>query len=200
MFLFFWKNRISKVLRKNCSAILSNLCIIALSCIVLKCSSVNKKVLRQESDAVDDMDLKIIKELQENFPLEMNPYEVMAQNLNLSTDELWRRVEALASSGVIRRMGFSIDSRKIGYSSTLAAVRVPDDRVDEASELISAYPEITHSYLRADEFNIWFTVIAVDRNRIAAILEEIRLKLKLTEDDVMDLPVEKLFKLDARFK
>jgi DNA-binding Lrp family transcriptional regulator len=94
---------------------------------------------------MDDLDRRIIKELQGNFPLEIHPY-------------------------------------------------------DEASELISSYPQITHSYLREDTYNIWFTVIAESRNRILAILEEIRQKLELSEDDVMDLPVEKLFKLDARFK
>jgi DNA-binding Lrp family transcriptional regulator len=149
---------------------------------------------------VDDMDRKIIKELQGNFPLEINPYEIIAANLGLSTDQLWQRVLALAESGVIRRMGFSIDSRKIGYSSTLAAVRVPQDRVEEASDLISAYPQITHSYLREDPFNIWFTVIAENEDQIVVILEEIRDQLNLTDSDVMDLPVEKLFKLDARFK
>jgi DNA-binding Lrp family transcriptional regulator len=146
------------------------------------------------------MDRKIIKELQGNFPLEINPYEIIAANLGLSTDQLWQRVLALAESGVIRRMGFSIDSRKIGYSSTLAAVRVPQDRVEEASDLISAYPQITHSYLREDPFNIWFTVIAENKDQIVVILEDIRDKLNLIDSDVMDLPVEKLFKLDARFK
>ena len=154
----------------------------------------------RESNTVDDMDRRIIKELQGNFPLEMNPYEAIADNLGMSVDQLWQRILALAESGVIRRMGFSIDSRKIGYSSTLAAVRVSQDRIDEASELISEYPQITHSYLREDDFNIWFTVIADDRDRVLVILEEIRDKLNLTEDDVMDLLVEKLFKLDARFK
>jgi len=157
-------------------------------------------VFVRELNTVDDIDRRIIKELQGNFPLEMNPYEVIADNLGMSVDQLWQRILALAESGVIRRMGFSIDSRKIGYSSTLAAVRVSQDRIDEASELISEYPQITHSYLREDDFNIWFTVIADDRDRVLVILEEIRDKLNLTEDDVMDLPVEKLFKLDARFK
>ncbi|MHC4904580.1 MAG: Lrp/AsnC family transcriptional regulator [Planctomycetota bacterium] len=105
------------------------------------------------------MDRRIIKELQENFPIELNPYEVIAKNLEMSTEQLWQRVQAMAETGVIRRMGFSIDSRKIGYSSTLAAIRVSEDRVDEASELIATYPQITHSYLREDEFNISETVL-----------------------------------------
>ena len=149
---------------------------------------------------MDDLDHRIIEELQGNFPLEIHPYEIMADNLGVSTEQLWQRVQSLAASGIIRRMGFSIDSRKIGYSSTLAAIRISPDRVDEVSVLIAGYRQITHSYLRDDAFNIWFTIIAGDEDRVAAILEEIRCKLGLSEDDVMDLPVEKLFKLDAQFK
>jgi DNA-binding Lrp family transcriptional regulator len=149
---------------------------------------------------MDDLDRRIITELQENFPLEMHPYEIMADNLGIDVDQLWKRVQELARLGVIRRMGFSIDSRKIGYSSTLVGVRVSKDRVDEASELIASFPQITHSYLRADEYNIWFTVIAASRDMIFDILEQVRQKLGLSQEDVLDLPVEKLFKLDARFK
>jgi DNA-binding Lrp family transcriptional regulator len=151
-------------------------------------------------DLVDELDHRIIHELQDNFPLEPNPYEILAANFGISEDELWRRVVALVESGVIRRIGFSIDSHKMGYASTLAAVRIAPERVEEASELIAAYPQVTHSYLREDAFNIWFTVIAENTSRIAAILEEIRTKLGLSKEDIMDLPVQKLFKLDARFK
>lgn len=149
---------------------------------------------------MDDLDSRIIEELQENFPLEVHPYEIIAENLGIDTDQLWQRVSALTEAGVIRRMGFSIDSRKMGYYSTLTAIRVPENRIDEVSELISTYPQITHSYLRDDAFNIWFTVIAEDKGRVFAVLDEIRLKLGLAGEDMMDLPAEKLFKLDARFK
>lgn len=149
---------------------------------------------------LDDLDRRIIAELQENFPLETDPYRIMAENLDISVDLLWQRIQTLAESGIIRRIGFSIDSRKIGYSSTLVAVRVPDNLVERACELIERYPQITHSYLRDDDFNIWFTVIAQSTEDIATILKQISEQLHLKENDVMDLPAEKLFKLDARFK
>ena len=149
---------------------------------------------------MDELDRRIINELQENFPVEADPYGIMAKNLGIDADLLWQRVAALVESGVIRRMGFSIDSRKMGYASTLAAIRVSPERVEEASALIGKYQEITHSYLRDDAFNIWFTVIAEDKRRISAMLDKIRLKLGLSDEDMMDLPVKKLFKLDARFK
>ena len=149
---------------------------------------------------MDDLDRRILTELQERFPLEEDPYSVIAVNLKITAEELWQRVSNLIDTGMIRRIGFSIDSRKIGYASTLAAVRVADDRVDEAAKVISGYPQVTHSYLRENEYNIWFTVIAEGTPQVSGILDQIRIKLGFNESDILDLPVEKLFKLDARFK
>jgi len=149
---------------------------------------------------MDELDSRILDALQDEFPLSERPYETLAERLEIAGDELWQRVQGLVEKGVIRRMGASLDSGKLGYSSTLAAISVPAERVDEAAEVVGGYPEVTHSYLRDDEFNIWFTVIAVDNERIASILEEIRSGLSLESAAVLNLPVIKLFKLDARFK
>lgn len=148
---------------------------------------------------MDTLDKKIIDELQNNFPLETDPYRIVAERLGIGIDELWERVVKLVECGVIRRMGFSLDSRLLGYSSTLAALRVPQAQVQKASELIAGYDQITHCYLRADDFNIWFTVIAEDNAAIDAILEQIRDVLKLPDEDLMNLPARTIFKLDARF-
>ena len=149
---------------------------------------------------MDKLDRQIITELQMDFPVSPDPYGIIADRLAIDTDILLDRVQALIGSGTIRRIGISVDSRKMGYSSTLAAVRVASDRVESACEIIDTYPEITHSYLRADEFNIWFTVIAISQQRVHEVLEELRIKLNIEVSDVLDLPVKQLFKLDARFK
>ena len=149
---------------------------------------------------MDDTDHRVLQALQYDFPLSEDPYDVIAEKLGLSSDELCRRVKNLVDEGVIRRMGASLDSRKLGYAGTLAAVSVESERVEQAAKVVSAYPEVTHSYLRDDEFNIWFTVIAADNERIETILAEIRSALSLEESAVLNLPVTRLFKLDARFK
>ena len=148
---------------------------------------------------MDDLDRRILDALQHDFPLSERPFDILAQRLGLDPDLLWRRVEAMRKSGVIRRLGASLDSRKLGFRSTLAAVRVPSELVERAAEAIGRHPEVTHSYLRDHEFNIWFTIIAPDEERIDTILREIREELSLDPSDVLDLPVKRLFKLDARF-
>jgi len=149
---------------------------------------------------MDKTDSKILQELQDAFPLSERPYEIIAKKLNISEEELWDRIQNMLDEGVIRRMGASFDSKKLGFRSTLAAVSVDSEQVDHAAEIIGQFHEVTHSYLRNDVFNIWFTIIAVDDNRIEVILEQIRTSLSLERSKVLNLPVKRLFKLDARFR
>jgi len=148
---------------------------------------------------MDKSDSQILQELQYNFPLSERPYEVIADRLQISHVELWDRVQGMLDEGVIRRMGASFDSNKLGFRSTLDAVSVDSELVDSAADVIGQFYEVTHCYLRNDVFNIWFTLIAVDNNRIENILEQIRKSLCLESSKVLNLPMKRLFKLDARF-
>ena len=149
---------------------------------------------------MDELDCRILKALQNDFPLSERPYEILAHKLQIPCEELWNRIQRLMAEGVIRRIGASLDSHKLGFCSTLAAVSCKADLVEQAAEIIGRFPEVTHSYLRNDNFNIWFTIIAPDKERIDYILEQIRNSLSLECSQVLNLPIKHLFKLNARFK
>ena len=157
-------------------------------------------VVRQYQGVMDKIDGQILQELQYNFPLSERPYEIIAERLEISKEEIWDRIQTMLDNGIIRRMGASFDSNKLGFRSTLAAVSVAPELVDRAAEIIGRFYEVTHSYLRNDVFNIWFTLIAIDDNRIENILEQIRKSLSLERSKVLNLPMKRLFKLDARFR
>ncbi len=148
---------------------------------------------------MDKLDCQILEGLQNAFPLSERPYEILADKLRISLEELFGRVEKMMSDGLIRRIGASLDSRKLGFCSTLAAVSVGPELVDKAAKIIGQFPEVTHSYLRKDPFNIWFTIIAIDNERIGEILEQIGSALSLESSQLLNLPVKRLLKLDARF-
>lgn len=148
---------------------------------------------------MDKMDKNILTALQNDFPVCQRPYDVLAEKLGLGIEDLWSRINVMIESGLIRRMGVSLDSKKLGYASTLVAVRIKPELLEQASKLIGNYHEVTHSYQRDDEYNIWFTLIAESNARINEILNQIVKKLELDKSDLLNLPVLKLFKLDARF-
>lgn len=149
---------------------------------------------------MDTINTQILHELQYGFPLSERPYDIIAKRLNISAQELWDRIQKMLDMGIIRRIGASFDSNKLGFPSTLAAVSVDPDQVNHAAEVIGQFCEVTHSYLRDDTFNIWFTLIAADNNRIKSILHQIRKALNLEESKVLNLPMKRLYKLDARFR
>ncbi len=149
---------------------------------------------------MDDLDRRVLEALQNEFPLSQEPYDVLAHKLHIPVDQFLARLDRLISEGVIRRMGASLDSRKFGFHSTLAAISVGANLVERAAEVIGEFAEVTHSYLRNDRFNVWFTIIAIDRERVEHILEKIRSALSLEDSQVLNLPMKRLFKLNARFK
>jgi siroheme decarboxylase len=146
------------------------------------------------------LDRRILEVLQQEFPLSARPFEVLAERVGIEPDLLWHRVEALLDRGVIRRLGASFDSGRLGFRSTLAAVRVRPELVDRAAQAMGRHAEVTHCYLRDHEFNVWFTIIAVDEERIETLLQEIRTELSLDASDILNLPRKRTFKLDARFE
>src|SRR3989339_1249865 len=152
------------------------------------------------SSEMDELDSAILEVIQYDFPLCEKPYETIAGKLGISCDELWERIERLTKEGVIRRIGVSLDSHKFGYVSTLAAISIKPELVTQAAGGINRFPQVTHCYLRKDTFNVWFTVIAEDNRQIASILEQIRMSLSLDVAEVLNLPMKRLFNLDARFK
>jgi siroheme decarboxylase len=148
---------------------------------------------------MDTLDSRILDALQNDFPLCQDPYGLLMSELGISSDELWSRIQRMLADKVIRRIGASIDSHKFGFCSTLAAVSVTPAAVERAAEIIGQFHEVTHSYLRRDDFNIWFTIIAPDSRRIDDILDQIRCSLSLKDSQVLNLPLKRLFKLDTRF-
>ena len=148
---------------------------------------------------MNKFDQQVLNALQKEFPICERPYQVIARGLGCTEAEVFDSVQGMLDSGVIRRMGASLDSRKLGYASTLAAVQVDQACFDQACEVINAYPEVTHCYERSHAFNIWFTLNARDQARIEAIMTYISDTLGLTPDQWLNVPVERLFKLNASF-
>lgn len=148
---------------------------------------------------MDKLDCQILQELQEGIDLKRRPFDGIAQKLQISCAQLLQRIDKLTAEGIIRRIGGSFDSQKLGFCSILAAVSVRPELVEKAAGIISQFTEVSHCYLRDDDFNIWFTIIAADNSRIEEILAQIGSQLSLESSEILNLPARRQFKLDMRF-
>ena len=146
---------------------------------------------------MDNFDKQILDIIQSHFPLTSRPYEEVGKQVGLSEAEVLQRVRDLKKAGVIRRMGANFASKTLGWQSTLCAASVPEDKIDEFVAEVNKHDGVTHNYLRENEFNIWFALIAPDMDAVEAILDSIT---ATTGIKILNLPASKLFKIKVDFK
>ena len=151
--------------------------------------------LAQEPYCAHVPEARLIDLLQSDFPLVERPYAALGERLGLSEAMCFGKVKALVSSGIVRRIGASFDSRRLGYVSTLVALAVPPERLDAVAAQVGALPNVTHNYSRDGRFNLWFTLIARSREEIEAIVRE----QAKAATEAIELPAEKTYKLRATF-
>jgi len=146
---------------------------------------------------MDDIDRKLLNEIQANFPVTQRPYKDLGVRLSCSEGNILTRIKRLKKEGIIRRIGGNFDSQRIGFTTTLCAARVPDDTIEEFVRVVNKYPGVTHNYLRDHHYNIWFTFVAPTMKVINRYIEEI---IKHTGvGEILNLPAAKRFKILVDF-
>ena len=146
---------------------------------------------------MDDLDRSIINIIQSDFPIAPRPYAEVAKRLDLPEEDILERVRALKEEGIIRRIGASFNSRKLDFSSTLCAARVPEEKVEAFVKTVNRFPGVTHNYLRNSPYNVWFTFIAKTMDEIEESLEIIRQETGVVE--IRNLPALRTFKIKVDF-
>jgi len=145
---------------------------------------------------LDETDKKILNTIQHDFPLDTHPFLKLGGDLGISEEEVLIRLRRLQEEGAIRKIGPVINRNRVGGTSTLVAVKVPEEAIDEVVDYIDEYAEVSHNYLRPDIYNVWFTLSASDEGRIQEILRELNQKTGL---EFVNLPTVRLFKIGVRF-
>ncbi len=142
---------------------------------------------------MDTIDKELLNLMQNEIPIDKRPFKILGKKLSLTESEVLERLFKLKSDGFIRRIGGIFDSKKLGYKSTLCAAKIPENKIEEAAKFINSYDEVTHNYLREDEYNMWFTIITSSEKNLDIILKEIQNNLNFKE--IIILPSIRLFKV-----
>lgn len=140
-------------------------------------------------------ELTLVDRWQHNFPLVDKPFAVVGRSAALNERETIRVFRRLREIGVISRIGAVVRPNTVG-ASTLAALQVPPERLEEVAAIVSREPLVTHNYERTHALNLWFVIAGADTNAIAATLESIKQKTGLA---AVDLPMLQAFHLGLGF-
>lgn len=136
---------------------------------------------------------RVLNELQARYPLVARPYAEVGSRLDLTEDEVLDRLREARAAGIVRQTCGIYDTTALGYSSALVAMRVPEQRLEFAAQVINAHPGVSHNYRRNHEFNLWFTVAmppGADLDSVIARLHELA-----GAESTRPMPTLKLFKI-----
>ena len=144
---------------------------------------------------MDDLDRRIVDELQGGFPLCPRPFAEAAQRLGTSEQELISRVARLLEARTLTRFGPLFDAERLGGAFSLCAMSVPRLDFERVAAQVNAHPEVAHNYERGHEYNLWFVLAAASRRRLAEVRRALE---RETGYPVMDLPREEEYFIGLR--
>lgn len=145
---------------------------------------------------MEDLTEKLLNDFQRNFPLNPLPFEQIANALNTSTETVIEKLKELQAKGAVSRVGPVFSPNTIGVS-TLAAMAVPADKIEEIAEIINRYAQVNHNYEREHQFNLWFVVTAENQKTLEQTLDNIQQE---TTYKVLSLPLLKEYHIDLGFR
>jgi len=140
---------------------------------------------------------QLLEELQSRFPVEPRPFLNIGQRLGLEEDEVLNEVFAFQNQGIIRQISAIFHPEFFSHKTGLFALRVKEDFLNCAVDVLNSHPGITHNYLRDHEYNLWFILVVLPGESLFE--EGKKLADSCKAEDFMFLPALKIFKISTSF-
>ena len=157
---------------------------------------------RKDGAAVplDDTDRRLMNLLQSSFPLQREPFELIASEAELAVDEAMTRTQRLLDERIIREITPIFDTRALGYASMLVAAKVDADHPQRAARIVNSHPGVSHNYLRTHDFNLWFTIATPPDSKLGLSGALDVLMRETGAESMRQLPTLTLFKINMNLE
>lgn len=141
------------------------------------------------------LEFRLLNEFQRDFPLTPAPFAELAARLGSDEATVLSTLLRLQEDGTISRIGAVFAPRSVG-ASTLAALAVPRERLEEVAAQVSEHPGVNHNYEREHAYNLWFVATAADEQALTSLLDEVG---RATGCPPIALPLVEEFHIDLGF-
>lgn len=141
----------------------------------------------------DEIDQRLLNEMQSNFPLTTRPYAALAERVGLDEAAVLNRVQRLKDEQILRQVSAILDSRRLGYSTSLVAMEFADDELEAGAATVNLHPGVSHNYKRNHRYNLWFTIAVPPHKDLDEEVAALAAKARPVKTWL--LPTIKLFKI-----
>ena len=123
------------------------------------------KKLNPKKFDLTDRDKDFIRELQKDLEIIPEPFKALAENLGVTTADLFSKAKEYEQIGVMRRFAAILRHRDAGFSANGMVVwNVPEEKIDEIGYKLASFPQISHCYRRPTypdwQFNLFSMIHA----------------------------------------
>ena len=149
---------------------------------------------------LDETDKRLMNLLQSNFPLDPEPFALVAAEAELELDDVLARTNRLLEGRIIREITPIFDTRALGYESMLVAAKVDAEHPQRAAKVVNAHPGVSHNYLRTHDFNLWFTIAVPPDSELGMEGTLAALMRETGAESMRQLPTLTLFKINMNLE
>jgi DNA-binding Lrp family transcriptional regulator len=123
---------------------------------------------------LDEIDKKLIASTESGLPLNLRPFEKLAQDLNLPVEIVKDRMQKFLDIGIIRRIAAVPNHYKMGYSANGMTVwDIEDEHITELGKKVGALDFVTHCYQRPRHRPLWpYNLFAMVHGKSKTEVEE----------------------------
>jgi DNA-binding Lrp family transcriptional regulator len=134
----------------------------------------------------DDCFRNVIRQLQEDLPLNPTPYQEIARRIGSTEEEVFQAIAGMLKEGVIRRIGAVLYHQQAGVRANVMGVwKVSPEKAQQAGKIMASFPQVSHCYERpatsAWDYNLYTMIHGKDFQRCSQIALEISRKCGITE-------------------
>jgi len=157
---------------------------------------------RKDGSAIplDEADKRLMNLLQSRFPLDPEPFAIVAGEAELELDDVLARTQRLLDGRIIREITPIFDTRALGYESMLVAAKVDAENPQRAARIVNAHPGVSHNYLRTHDFNMWFTIATPPDSELGLKGTLEALMAETGAESMRELPTLTLFKINMNLE
>jgi DNA-binding Lrp family transcriptional regulator len=141
-------------------------------------------------EIVDELDKKIIKALETDIPLTLDPYQKIAADLNIERSELLKRLKQLKERKILKRISAILHHRDSGYQANgMFVCHFSKNKIDEAGQEISKLEAVSHCYQRQTyqnwPYNFYAMMHAKNKEELEAKIEELVAEYKIEDHQIL---------------
>ena len=138
----------------------------------------------------DEIDKLLIREVQGNMPLSLDPYGDIAKKIGCSRKEVIKRLKNYSEKLIMKRMVAILYHRDSGYPENgMFAAVIPEQSLNDAGYKLSAEPNVTHCYERKSynnwPYNLYAMIHGRTRNQVEDIVENFVNDMEVEEYQIL---------------